>query len=205
MTKRFLARIAPAALSALALSACAAPAYVSPVEVTRFVGNAPASLQGGAIAVQPAGGQETRSLEYGIYEEAVRQALARQGFSVASGSGPLVALVSVDNAVKQAGYGRRSPVSVGGGASTGSYGSGVGVGVGIDLGSLAGPPPDEIDTQLSVSIRPAEGDEALWEGRALMTATTNSDYADPAAAAQRLADALFQDFPGNDGETIEVR
>ena len=202
--KTVLTRIVPAALAAAALTACAAPAYVSPVEVTRFVGDAPAGLQGN-IGVRPAEGVDTRSLEYGVYQTAVSQALARQGFTVVGDTAPVIAFVDVMADVKRPGYGRRSPVTVGGGASTGSYGSGVGVGVGIDLNALAGPDPDEIDTQLSVSIRPSAGGEALWEGRALMTATTNSDYADPNAAAQRLADALFEGFPGNDGETIEVR
>ena len=88
-------------------------------------------------------------------------------------------------------------------ASTGSYGSGVGVGVGINLGG--GRPAEQIDTELRVSIFPAGGTEALWEGRARFTATANSDYADQRAAAAKLAAALFAGFPGRSGETIEVR
>jgi hypothetical protein len=54
-------------------------------------------------------------------------------------------------------------------------------------------------------IRPAPGANAMWEGRANLTATANSNYADQRAAAGKLADALFTGFPGRSGETIEVR
>ena len=94
------------------------------------------------------------------------------------------------------------PVSVGGGASTGGYGSGVGLGLGLNLSP---PDPDEVDTQLAVSIRPSGGGDALWEGRARFTASVNNEYADIATAAGRVSAALFQGFPGNSGETIEVK
>jgi hypothetical protein len=77
----------------------------------------------------------------------------------------------------------------------------VGLGVGIDL---TPPPPDEIDTTLSVSIRPSAGGDAIWEGRARFTASANNDLAAPIAAANKVAGALFQGFPGNSGETIEI-
>ena len=68
-----------------------------------------------------------------------------------------------------------------------------------------GRPAERIDTQLHVMIRPAPGANALWEGRARFTATANSRFADQRAAAGKLADALFDGFPGRSGETIEVR
>ena len=197
-------RLAPALLAPLALAACAAPAYVSPVEVTRFVGASPAQLQPGPISIVPAPGLEADSLEFATWRDAVAQQLEMLGYEVVPGAA-MTAAVGISQNVKQSGYGRRSPVTVGGGASTGTYGSGVGVGVGINLNSLAGPAPDEIDTALTVAIRPVDGGTNLWEGRALMTATTNSEYAETPAAADRVAAALFDGFPGNDGETIEVR
>jgi hypothetical protein len=54
-------------------------------------------------------------------------------------------------------------------------------------------------------IKPAAGGTALWEGRARFAASTNSDYAESQAAAAKLAAALFGGFPGQSGETIEVR
>ena len=198
-------RLAAAPLAALALAACATPAYVSPVEVTRFVAEQPGAPQPGPIGLGAGPGLDPGSLEFSIYRDAVAEQLESLGFTVTTEDPPIVAIIELDQVVKQPGYGRRSPVSVGGAASTGSYGSGVGVGIGINLNSLSGPDPDEIDSRLAVSIRPAEGGTALWEGRALMTATSNSDYADSNAAAARLATALFRDFPGNDGETVEIK
>ena len=193
-------------LAALALLAgCTTPAYVSPVEVTRFTGDSPASLGSGPIAIVAAPGTPTDSWEYAAFERAVSDELAQLGYIVTGDMAQQVAEISVQRFVAQAG-GRRSPVGVGVGGSTGSYGSGVGAGVGIDLTSLInGRPADNIDTELRVSIKPSGGVNALWEGRAHFTATANSDYADQRAAAGKLAHALFDGFPGRSGETIEVR
>ena len=183
------------------LTACATPAYVSPVEVTRFTGTAPQLLGSGTISLRAAPGEAPDSWDYAAYQTAVAEELAQLGYTVTGGSGAQVAEISVEQYVTQA-EGRRSPVNVGVGGSTGSYGSGVGVGVGINLGGNR--PVDRIDTQLRVVIRPASATDALWEGRARFSATVNSDYADRQAAAAKLADALFSGFPGQSGETIEV-
>jgi hypothetical protein len=195
----------PARLMALALAAsvagCVTPAYVSPVEVTRFTGDQPAVLGRGPIAVQAAPGTQTDSLEYAAFQTAVSDELARLGYTVTGDMAQQVAEVRVERYVEQPGGGR-SPVNVGVGGSTGGYGSGVGLGVGINLG---GRPAQRIETELRVVIKPTGGVNALWEGRAHFTATANSDYADQRAAAGKLARALFDGFPGRSGETIEVR
>lgn len=179
---------------------CAARSYFSPVEVTRFSAAPASPIPPGPIAVQQAAGVDPASAEFAIYRSAVAKALETAGFQTAGSDAPYVALVQVDRLVSAPGE-RRGPVSVGGGASTGTYGSGVGLGVGINLSP---PPAGEIRMQMAVSIRPAGGGDAIWEGRAGFTATDNSEYADAPAAAARLATALFKDFPGNSGETIEV-
>ena len=192
------------ALAALALAAgCTTPAYVSPVEVTRFTGDSPALLGSGPIAVVPAPGTPADSWEYAAFQGAVADELAQLGYIVTGDMAQQVAEVSVRRAVAVNEGGRRSPVSVGVGGSTGSYGSGVGMGVGINLGGSR--PAEQIDTELRVVIKPSGGINALWEGRARFTATANSDYADQRAAAGKLAEALFSGFPGRSGETIEVR
>lgn len=197
----------PALLAALAsvvaLAGCATPAYVSPVEVTRFAAPQPAALGSGTIAVRPAAGRE-ETFGFAAWREAVSEELARLGYTVTSGEAGQFADIAVERFVVSQG-GRRSPVGVGVGGSTGSYGSGVGVGVGINLNSLSGPPADRIDTELRVAIRPAQSADALWEGRARFTATSNSDFATEQAAAGKLAGTLFAGFPGESGETIEVR
>lgn len=185
----------------LFLSACAAPAYVSPVEVTRFAAPA-ASLGQGTISLRAAPGTD-EGLEFGLYRAAVATELERLGYRVVPDMGAQVATISVAEAVIQP-QRESGPVSVGGGAGVGSYGSGVGLGVGINLNSLAGPPPERIERLLAVAIRSADGPANLWEGRASFTATTNSAFAQDAPAASRAAAALFQGFPGTSGETIEI-
>lgn len=190
-------------LAALALVAgCATPAYVSPVEVTRFTGGQTSLLGSGPIAVRAAPGEDASSWEYAAFQTAVADELAQLGYTVTPDGGAQVAEIRVERFTARSG-GDRSPVNVGVGGSTGSYGSGVGVGVGINLGGNRR--ADQIDTELEVRIRPSAGGDALWEGRARFTATTNSDFADQRAAAAKLADALFTGFPGRSGETIEVR
>jgi hypothetical protein len=198
-----MAKQALTALAPLALAACASPAFVSPVEVTRFV--APAATTSGAplgqgtITVRAAPGTDGQGLEFGLYRAAVSTELERLGYRVVPDGGAQVATVSVTQSVVQPN--RRGPVSVGGAGSVGSWGSGVGLGLGIDL---SGRPQDQIDRQVSVAIRPADSPSNLWEGRARFTATGNSAFADAGPAATRAATALFTGFPGQSGETIEV-
>jgi len=195
-----------ASLLALALvaplAACTTPAYVSPVEVTRFTGSAPNLLGSGPIAVRAAPGQPADAADYAVFQTAIGDKLAEIGYTVAGGDAAQVAEIRVERFVQQ-GQGSSSPVSVGIGGSTGSWGSGLGGGIGINLGGGGGG-GGQVGTRLQVMIRPSVGGDALWEGRANFTASANSDYADRRAAAERLADALFAGFPGRSGETIEV-
>jgi hypothetical protein len=195
----------PAALAAsvlaLALASCATP-YASPVEVTRFTAQSPATLGSGTISVRPAPGAPGGTLEFAAWEQAVAAQLQRLGYRlVQSGPASQVAEVRVMRE-ERAAEGRRGPISVGVGGSTGSYGSGLGLGLGFDL---SGGPKPVIDTELGVIIRDNATGQPLWEGRATFGATTDSKLAQRQAAADRLAAALFDGFPGRSGETIEVR
>jgi hypothetical protein len=196
------ASLLAAALGA-ALAGCTTPAYVSPVQVTRFTGSAPDLLGSGPIAVRAAPGQPADAADYAVFQTAIADKLAQVGYTVAGGDAVQVAEIRVERFVRQ-GESQRSPVSVGVGGSTGSWGSGIGGGIGINLGGGGGG-GDQVGTRLQVMIRPSAGGDALWEGRADFTASANSDYADRRAAAERLADALFAGFPGRSGETIEVQ
>jgi len=196
--------------AALALGGCATA--VPPVEVTRFHTNAVAGWAPGtryAIATAPLDGPGTTpgagmpSLEWNSYRTAVDQQLQQRGL-VAAGSNeraPLLVRISFDRS-EQLPEGRRSPVSVGVGGSTGSYGSGVGLGIGINLG---GGPKRMADLQLSVRIDDAASGQALWEGRALTAVPVKAPANQPSLAAAKLADALFRDFPGESGRTISVK
>lgn len=189
-----------AGIAALTLSACAtAP---GPVEVTRFVApDRVAALGQGTIFVESTPGQDADSLALVPYKSAIAAQLQSLGYNeTARGDATQIASVSVERYVLSAG-GRRSPVSVGVGGRTGSYGSGVGLGVGINLG---GGERDQVGTELAVTIRDAASGDALWEGRAEFRVDDNSPLAQSEANAQTLAAALFSEFPGNNGETVEV-
>lgn len=177
-------------------SGCATP--VGPVEVTRF--HVPqARLGSGPITVVPAPGQDGASLEFRSYAAAVAAQLVRLGYRE-SGDGA-VATVAVDRAILAPDRGG-SPVSVGVGGSTGSYGSGLGLGIGVDL---SGPPPEQVETRLSVMIRDRPGGEVQWEGRARFVVSAKSPLASTQLGAAKLAEALFRDFPGVSGDTILVK
>ncbi len=193
--------IATAALAAIALSGCVAP--VGPVEVTRFHVPGPSPLGSGPIAVEPAPGADGASLEFGSYASAVARQLVLLGYNERppGASTPRVALVRIERQSYRPDR-RRGPVSVGVGGSTGSYGSGVGLGVGIDL---SGPPPEQVETLLAVTIKDRASGQALWEGRSSFTVKASSPLATTQLAAAKLAEALFRGFPGRSGETIEVR
>jgi hypothetical protein len=183
-----------------ALSGCVAP--VGPVEVTRFHVPDLTRLGRGAVAVEPAPGMVADSLEWRTYAAAVGRQLTLAGYSEqAGGRGEQVALVRLQ---RQTYSPQRSgsPVSVGVGGATGSYGSGVGLGIGFDL---SGPPPDVIETQLAVTIKDRASEQSLWEGRASFSVTAKSPLANSQLGAAKMAEALFKGFPGNSGETIQVK
>ena len=187
--------------AALTLGACTTTP-TGPVEVTRFVAaDRTAELGRGSIFVESAAGLEGDSLTLSPYKAAVADELRRLGYteSAREGAGQ-VAQVSVERYMLGSG-GRRSPVNVGVGGSTGSYGSGLGLGIGINLG---GGQKDRLGTEMAVTIRDKATGESIWEGRADFQAPEDSPLARGPANAQTVASALFREFPGNNGETIEV-
>ena len=193
-------RVAALAAGLILLSGCVTP--VGPVQVTRFHTGEAGLLGKGGISVEPAPASDANSLEWQTYRGAVMHELQHIGYSEApAGSGGQVALMRITRTSQQL-DGGSSPVSVGVGGSTGSYGSGVGVGVGINLSPR---PKALVDTELAVSIRERASGKVLWEGRAQFTVGSGSPLATTALAAPKMSQALFFDFPGNSGETIEVK
>lgn len=188
-------------LAALAaLGGCVAP--TGPVEVTRFHVPDTAGLGKGTISVEPAAGQDGASLEWQTYQAAVRRQLALQGYAEASsGQGAQVAELRLARGSFQPDR-ARSPVSVGIGGSTGSYGSGLGVGIGLNLSPK---PAEQVQTDLGVIIKERSSGQALWEGRASFAVRAASPLADSALGAAKMSEALFQGFPGQSGETIQVK
>jgi hypothetical protein len=185
-----------------ALGGCATA--IPPVEVTRFHSGVAVPRTGG-ILIGPLSGQNADSIEFRTYAGAVAQELQRIGFTDEAGkqtfvASEYVALLGFTRDVRSPAA--RSPVSVGIGGSTGSYGSGLGAGIGIDL---SGKPKDVVTTQISVQIRRRADNAALWEGRAVTVAKDGTPAAQPGIAAAQLASALFRDYPGQSGRTITVK
>lgn len=188
------------ALILAAATGCVAP--VGPVEVTRFHLPDTGALGRGTIAVEPAPGEDGASLEFRSYAAAVARQLALLGYGQQpAGASSQVAVVRLKRQSYQPGR-DGSPVSVGVGGSAGSYGSGLGVGIGIDL---SGPPPEQVETELSVTIRERAAGRSLWEGRARFAVSAKSPLANSQLGAAKLAEALFKGFPGQSGETIQVK
>ncbi len=193
---------------ALPLAACATTAPPSPVEVTRFhKSDSLAQLGQGAIFVADApaaAGQSEGSLETAVYKAAVARELAKLGYSEsARESAGQIAEVRVERFVLESTGSRRGPVSVGVGGSTGGYRSGVGVGLGFNLGG--GGSGERLGTEMAVVIRDVASGDVLWEGRAQFEVGPDHPLSQPAPNAEVVADALFREFPGGQGETIEVK
>jgi hypothetical protein len=189
-----------AALAMAGLSGCVAP--TGPVEVTRFHVPDISRLGKGTIAIEAAPGNDPASLEWRAYQSAVARQLVLLGYTQApAGSGSQVALVRLARQTYRPGR-SGSPVSVGLGGSTGSYGSGVGLGIGLNL---AGRPKDQVETDLGVMIKDRASQATLWEGRAGFTVRAGTPLADTSLGAAKMAEALFAGFPGEPGESIAVK
>ncbi len=194
-----------AAFGALALAGCATTPSAGPVEVTRFVApTATGQIERGTVFVESGPGMDGDSLAHAPYKAAVARELTRLGYreTAREGADQIAQLRLERYAVGRDGA-RRGPVSVGVGGSTGSYGSGVGVGIGINLGG--GGNRERLVTELGVMLRDKVSGATHWEGRAQFSVSPNSSFADSTANATAIAGALFREFPGNNGETVEVR
>lgn len=197
------ARLLGALGLALGAGGCATPVFVSPVEVNRFVAAQTEQLGQGTISLVLAPGMQD-TLEIAPFLAAAQTQLELLGYRTVATGGAQIAQISLTQSDLEPMDGRgggRNPVRVGGAAETGSFGTGVGLGLGIDLTPRQA---GRIARVLAVAIRPAQGGTNLWEGRAAMTVSVNSDFAAAAPGAERLVAALFRDFPGTSGEVFLV-
>ncbi len=196
-----LSKIIAIVAAPLVLAACATTS-AGPVDVTRFHRADQVALTPGAFTVETTGSFGGANLEDKVWSDAVAGELTRLGFRADSGNAPYIVKVSHNRGmVDPALGGRRSPVSVGVGGSTGSYGSGLGVGIGIDL---SGPPKPRVGDDLAVSITRRADNQVVWEGRASSESKQGSAASQPNVAAAKMAAALFKDFPGKNGASIRV-
>lgn len=181
-------RRSPLLLAALAMTASAHAA--PPVQVTRFSA-APDVARGPARPESPSPSLEQRS-----YEDAVGRELARLGFG--PDDTPRYSYsVEVTRETRTSPV-KRSPVTIGIGGGTGGYGGGVGLGASFGIGSKRS--NETTTTRLFVQLREKNGGKVVWEGRAQGESRPSDN-----AVVDRLAAALFRDFPGESGRTITVK
>lgn len=183
--------------STLSLGACTVP--TGPVDVTVFNRAAEGQVYGSGSFSVVAAPEMSGGLALSPYISAVSREMQRIGYDERASGADVIAEIRVSASEIRRDNG--SPVSVGVGGSTGSYGSGVGLGLGINLG---GGSQARIETLLSIRILRARDNLVIWEGRASQVAGKKSPAAQPGIAASKLAESLFRDFPGQSGATITV-
>jgi hypothetical protein len=186
-------RSAPLLLAA-SLAACAGGGGGSRpagggVEVARFhLGEPVARAQ---IAVEPFDRADANRPEFPAYAAAVGRQLSRLGWQVVpttTGS-EQIALIDLEQ-------GSREAIAALSAAR---------IGRGLSASAPAGTSANITATLLEVAIRRRSDGTVFWEGRAVGEARTGSPEAARTAAVERLAEALFRDFPGESGRTIRVR
>jgi hypothetical protein len=158
-------------------------------EVARFhLGEQVARSQ---IAIEPFDRADSNSPEWPAYAAAVERHLARLGWTVVRtvGQSEQVALIDVTQ-------GSREAIA----AQTSAR-----IGRGLAPAAAAGSSAGIVATLLEVGIKRRSDGTVFWEGRAVGEARTGSAEAAPSAAVERLASALFRDFPGESGRTIRIR
>lgn len=194
-------------LASAGLAGCATTAPTPPAEAIRYHLGQP--IARGTIRVEPLTTDGApASLEYRAYAAAVEAELLRNGYTLAQpGIFPdFVATVAFRRGT-ELGPPRPSPFSIGLGIGGGSFGRrsavGGGVGLGIPIGSQRG--REIVVSELQATIKRRVDQSPIWEGQARAAADVRDPASQTDALARRLARALFTDFPGQSGRTIEVR
>jgi hypothetical protein len=182
-----------AILLALAATGCATRGgggAAGGVDVARFhLGDM--TIARAQIAIEPFDRADANRPEYPAYAAAVARELGRLGWTVA-GAGTRseqVALIDVEQ-------GSREAIAALSAARVGR-----GIAAPVQSGNAAG----ITATLLEVGIRRRSDGTVFWEGRAVTEARTGAPESGSAVAVERLANALFRDFPGESGRTIRVR
>ena len=165
------------------------------VQVSRYVasGSAAASLGHGPIAVAVAPGSLSMGSENAIYEAAIVDRLVRAGYqSQAAGQASQVAELRIAHSVVEPPEPPHRPVSGSVNVGVGSYGTSAGAAIAIDMSK---PVKALISTRLDASIRDKATNALLWEGHAKVLTRVGDGNWTTAKTADRLAAALFEDFP----------
>lgn len=189
-----------ATLPALA-AGCTSTGARPPIDVTRYHLSEP--FERTTVTVMPMSGAMDVTPEFRAYADAVQAELNKLGYVPATSDRPAGYIASVSFTRTSRGVVQeRPPVSVGLGGGSGGGGFGLGGGISFGLGKRK--QNEILVSQLWVQLRRRAGENVIWEGRAETTGIGLRDN-QPAATAQRLAAALFKDFPGESGITTTVK
>lgn len=175
----------------LALSACSSGTYA---DVVRFHTNQP--INRGTLFIQPADPAIANSLEFRTHAESVAVEMRRLGFQTVPDAGQAQYLAILDIAQTD-------------GSTVTRPGTTVGVPVGPTIiATPVGRGPrntTERTSTVAVQIQRQADSVKIWEGRASKTANAGSQEATLTWAVPALAGAMFRDFPGKPGATVQVR
>ena len=201
--KTSLARLALPVLLAAGLSACA-PSFKA--DVSRFATTLPAP-QGQTFAVVAEDPKLAGGLEFGMYADLVGDELERLGYTEAASPSDATLLVRFDYGVDNGRERVRTTGTAFHDPFWGPWGRGYGFRRGYAFGFhdpfLAGPEVRSYTVYVSdidVKIDSTASGERLFEGRAQAASRTNRLQ----TLVPNLVDALFTDFPGNSGETLQI-
>ena len=189
-------------LGLAALALLAGCETTTPTKVTRFSLGQP--ITPSAVAITPRN-PDASGLAFSTTASAVSAELNRLGFTIAApddASTPLVAVVALDVTTRP-GPPRGPQFSVGIGGAT--FGRHTGFGGGVDVPVSRGRESYVDSSLLSVQLKRRADSTVIWEGRASTFTDAGSPADSPGALSQKLATALFRDFPGASGQTIMVK
>jgi hypothetical protein len=185
-------RRSAALLAIAALAACSTGkegGRAGGIEVARFhLGEPVARAQ---IAIEAFDRADSNRPEFPAYAGAVARELTRLGWTVVNttGQSEQIALIDLEQGSREA-IAALTAARIGRG--------------------IAGTVPEATSanvtaTLLEVAIRRRSDATVFWEGRAVTAARSDSPEAARTAAVEKLAAALFRDFPGESGRTIRVK
>ena len=177
----------------LSLAACASGGGKKPaaggIDVARFhLGEPVARAQ---IAVEPFDKADANRPEFPTYAAAVGRQLTRLGWTVVPSTtqSEQIALIDLEQ-------GSREAVAALSAAR---------IGRGLSATVPEGTSANVTASLLEVAIRRRSDGTVFWEGRAVGESRTDSPEAARTAVVERLAEALFRDFPGESGRTIRLK
>lgn len=158
--------------------------------------DAPALGQGGIAIVPPAAPGDFGG-STAVFESALLDQLAQHGYNtaVSAAAAPQTAELRLVREIAVPEEAPRKPVSGVMETTVSNRGTGFGIGLSVDLSK---PRKAMVSTRIEARIRDARTQAVIWEGRAEMLSREGSNRWTDQAIAERLATALFREFPRAD-------